>query len=50
MTPGPPRAEKRAVDMGLKEEPAETFADPVQVSFTYQICLTNLQNEILRKI
>ncbi|KAJ0435337.1 putative transcription factor NAM family [Helianthus annuus] len=50
MTPEPPRAEKRVVDMGLEQERAETFADPVQVSFTYEICLTNLQDEILRKI
>ncbi|KAM0071287.1 putative transcription factor NAM family [Helianthus debilis subsp. tardiflorus] len=50
MTPEPARAEKQVIDMGLKQEPVETFADPVQLSFTYQVCLTNLQNEILRKI
>ncbi|KAJ0813224.1 putative transcription factor NAM family [Helianthus annuus] len=30
VTPEPPRAEKRVVDTGLEQEPAETFADPVQ--------------------
>ncbi|KAJ0814974.1 putative transcription factor NAM family [Helianthus annuus] len=35
VTPEPPRAKKWVVDMGLEQEPAETFADPVQILFRF---------------